>query len=216
MPIELAAILLGTQAVSGIVDGSIKIVNSIRSGMLGGKNDAAKKQLEGDLDELRRNLSNIGVLAEAADAYLDALVQVRRIDVDALLLDQYLEHNRDALGNHMSSTHEVTWRTVDQLVDTIGRDKTVAVEVHLNRKSWFDVADDQMIGGRLNDVNVTYAALVERVKARHLSEVQAGLEALQKPVEELEVLLHGTLADQILKGLRDLRQAAPPPTRVPT
>lgn len=205
MPIELAAILGSVTTVSSIVDGSIKIINTIRGGF-GGANNEAKRKLEEELVELRRSLMNIGVLAESADSYLAALEEVRRLDVDALLLEQFLDHNRDTLKNHLSPTYEAAWKTAEQLVDTIDRDRGLPTRVHLARNNWFDRTDAEMVGSRLNDVNGAFVRLVERVKVRHYDGVGAGLDEFRKPVREVDVLLHDTLAEHILSGLRRLRQ----------
>lgn len=207
MPIELAAILAGVTTVSSIVDGSIKIVKAIRGGF-SGANNAAKQQLEAQLVELRRNLMNIGVLAESADAYLVALGEVRRLDVDALLLDQFLDHNSDTLQNHLNPAYAAAWRTADQLVDAMDRDRGLPTKAHLIRKVWFDRADDEMVGSRLNDVNTTFSRLAERVKGRHYDAARNGVEEFQRPVREVELLLNDTLAERILAGLRQLRKAS--------
>lgn len=207
MPIELAAMLAGAAAISGIVDSSMKVVDSIR-GRFAGSNNEAKEKLQAELNELSHNLGAIGKLAESADSYLEALEQIRHLEVDALLLDQYLGFYSDALRNFMSATHESSWKAVEQLVDAIDRDRDLPTQVHLNRKDWFDVADDQMLGSRLNDVNSAYVALVERVKTRGYPEVVSALDGLQKTLREIELLLRGTLADRILAGLKQVRRSA--------
>jgi hypothetical protein len=205
MPIELAAMLAGAAAVSGLVDSTLKLVDSIRS-RFSGSNNEAKDKLEAELEKLRQGVGSVGQLAESADSYLEALEEIRHLQVDVLLLDQYLANNGDPLRNHLSPLHEASWRAVEQLVDVIDRDRDLPTQVHLNRKDWFDVADDQMLGSRLNDVNAAYGLLAERVKTRRYADVGSALEALQKPLREIDVLLRGTLADRILAGLKQLRR----------
>jgi hypothetical protein len=204
MAIELAALLAGVQTISGIVDGSLKIVDSIGQ-RFSRANADAKQRLQGQISDLRHNLANAGTLALAASAYLEALEQIRHLSVDVLLLQEYLDHNQDGLRNHMSPIYDRAWQAVSQFVGAIDRDRDLPTQVRLNRRQWFDKADDEMIGSRLNDVNDGYTALEERVKNRHFDDVRTGLDRLQKPLRETDVLLHNTIADTILPSLANLR-----------
>jgi hypothetical protein len=206
MSIELGLLLAGVTTASEIVERSLKIVTSIRSG-LGGGNNEVKRDLQDQLDKLRSSLAGIGVLAEAADAYLEALEEVRRLDVEALLLEQFLENSRHALQNHLDPTYEAAWQTAGQLLDVVDRNRGLALEVHLTRKRFFDRADDEMIGSRLNDVNEAYKGLVERLKARRYDDFHAGVASLRDPIRKVDALLHNTLTVKILTPLRQLQPA---------
>jgi hypothetical protein len=122
-----------------------------------------------------------------------------------MLVGQYLGHREDVLRNHLSPENSPSWGTVEQLLDTLDRDRDLAVTVHMNRKVWFDEADNQMVGGRLNDVNDTVGRLDERVKNRKYDEVRQGVDSLSDSLRATRVLLHTTLNDRIIHGLRQLR-----------
>lgn len=208
MPIELVALLAGAKALPGIVDACATAAASIRGRF--GANDRAKQALEAQLDDLRASLASVGALAEAGDAYIDALDQLRHLEHDVLLLDQYVSYNVGALQNHRSPTHDGAWQAVGQLVGAIDRDRDLPLQVHLNRKDWFDAADDQMLGSRLNEVNIAYSVLDERSRARRFGDVRSAIEALKKPITETTILLRGTLTERIVAGLRDLRLPGAP------
>ena len=207
MPIELVAVLAGVKAIEGIVGGSLKVVDSIRSRF--GGNDDAKQQLDAHLVQLQANLANVGKLGEAAAAYLDALKEVRHLQLDLLLVDQYLDFNSDPLQNHLNPGFVSAWSAVDQLVDTFDRDRDLPRKVQLARKEWFDIADDQMLTSRFNDVSSAFVSVQERSKARRFDDLRAGLEALDKPLREIEVLLYTTLVDRVLPGVQQLRSITP-------
>jgi hypothetical protein len=207
MSIELAAVVAGVGALSEIVDRSADLVTSIREG-LGGGNKAAKQELESELESIRSSLVGIGVLAEAADAYLQALEEVRSLDVAALLLETYLDHNRQRLQNHLDATYDASWQSAEQLLDVVDRNRGLPLQVHLNRKKFFDAADDQMIGSMLNDVNSQFDVLDERMKVRKLDKVVDGVDELRKSIRKVDSLLHGTLKDRILPSLRQLQRSS--------
>jgi hypothetical protein len=205
VPIELAATLAGVSALTAVVENILKAVDSIRRNWLSEGNARAKAQLKADLEELGDKLTSIGQLAHAASAYLDALDQVGKLGVDVLILDQFLDYSGDALRNHLSPSYTAAWRTVDTLLDAVDRDRGLPMQAHLNRKRWFDSADHQMIGSRLNDVNRTYAVLAERVADRRYDDVRSRLAELERTLREVQELLHDTLDGQILRGLQGIR-----------
>jgi hypothetical protein len=207
VPIELVAVLAGVKAIEGIVDGTLAVVDSIRSRF--GGNDEAKHELDAKLAQLQVNLADVGKLGEAAGAYLEALKEVRSLQVDVLLVDQYLDYNADPLRNHLNPGYPAAWSAVAQLLDTFDRDRDLARQVQLARKEWFDVADDQMLTSRFNDVNAAFVSVDERTKGRRLDDLAAGLESLHKPLTEIEVLLQSTLVDKILPGVQQLRSITP-------
>ena len=77
------------------------------------------------------------------------------------------------------------------------------------RKEWFDVADDQMLTSRFNDVSSAFVSVQERSKGRRFGDLRAGLEALDKPLRDIEVLLSTTLVDKVLPGVQQLRTITP-------
>lgn len=206
MPLPLAAMVAGVSALPGIVENSLKVVDSIKSRFSRAGADA-KDELASQLTQLRGNLAYVGGLAEAADAYIEALDEIRRLEIDALLVAEYLDHHGDALQNRMSPTFSTSWGSLQQMVATLGRDRDLPTRVHLARQSWFDARDDETLSSRLNDFNVAYARLDQRVQDNRFDGLGPDVEALRKPLNEVDVALRDTLTTKILGGLRQLRSA---------
>lgn len=208
MPFELAVAVAAVKGISGIVDGCLTIADSMKSRF--GRNDAAKKQLQDQLKAIHANLTKVGELGEAASAYLEALDDVRRLEVDVTLLRQFLDDHAVELSNAMNTQFMSSWQTVQQLVARIDQNRDVAVKVHLNRQDWFNDSDSQAIGSHLNDFTSAYVSVTDRVDDRNYEKLCTALDALANPLQATRVLLHQTLTDQIFRGLRDLRTTPTP------
>ena len=208
MPIELVAVLAGVKAIEGIVGGSLKVVDSIRSRF--GGNDDAKQQLDAHLVQLQANLANVGKLGEAAAAYLDALKEVRHLQLDLLLVDQYLDFNSDPLQNHLNPGFASAWSAVDQLVDTFDRDRDLPRKVQLARKEWFDIADDQMLTSRFNDVSSAFVSVQERSKGAPLRRPARGSRsARQAAARDRGAALHDARRQGPARGAAAAQHHAP-------
>jgi hypothetical protein len=206
VPIELAAALAGVSALAPAIEGILKSVDSIRRGWFSdGNNARVQAQLKLELEELTAKLASIGELGHAATAYLEALKEVDRLRVDVIVLQNFLDYSGDALNNHLSAAYTVAWRTADSLLDALDRDRSLPMKAHLNRQSWFDAADHQMIGSKLNDANRSYAILAERVADRRYDDVRARLDELASSLRDVAELLHSTLDGQILRGLQSVQ-----------
>jgi hypothetical protein len=205
VPIELAAALAGVSALAPAIEGILKSVDSIRRGWFSDGNARVQAQLKLELEELTAKLASIGELGHAATAYLEALKEVDRLRVDVIVLQNFLDYSGDALNNHLSAAYTVAWRTADSLLDALDRDRSLPMKAHLNRQSWFDAADHQMIGSKLNDANRSYAILAERVADRRYDDVRARLDELASSLRDVAELLHSTLDGQILRGLQSVQ-----------
>ena len=149
----------------------------------------------------------MGGLAEAADAYLEALDEIRKLEIDALLVAEYLDQHGDTLQNRMSPTFNTSWGGLQQMVATLGRDRDLPTRVHLARQSWFDARDDEALTSRLNAFNVAYALVDQRVRDNRFDGLGPEVEAMRTPLNEVKVALRDTLTNKILAGLRQLRSA---------
>jgi hypothetical protein len=204
MAFELTVLLGAIASVRALVHEGTALVDSIHKGM-GGRNEAAKEKLAGNLRELEDRLKGIGKVAEVAESYFRTQENVAALLSIAQRLSQFIDDNSLALDQYAHPDSKGSWHIVNLVYRQLGEASDAPQKVLLDRSEWYDDRDKAQIAGKLKDFSAAYDRAKGYVDSKQRQAVQNELEQMIRPLGETSRLLSSTLYDEILRNLQSLR-----------
>jgi hypothetical protein len=202
MPVPLATLVLAAESATKLLKEVPGLVESIRSGPFG-RNANAKQALAETTAKLRENLQTVGLLAQLAGTYFRAHENALELHWLCNRAERFLQDNLNATRERDTEAYKLTWTTVEEMFDTIGRNSDTSRQVAMNIADWYE-EDGKQITLLFNQFTAAYNQADAYKQARAPVDMLNALRAMTASLQNVETLLENTMQARILATLQNI------------
>ncbi|RMF29186.1 MAG: hypothetical protein D6759_14415 [Chloroflexi bacterium] len=203
MPLDLSTLLSSVGLLNSLVEETIPLVQTIRSGFRA-NNEEAKQHLSERLKQLQQNLQQAGQLARVAEAYLRTYEDVLELVWLCRRAERFLKGNLDNCRNRDNPDYLGCWNVLDAMFETIDSNRDTPRKAVMDRARWYDEEDKKQIEILFQQFTQAYERASVCVRTKVADDLLHELRGMTRSLQDAEALLQSTLYDKILRALQAL------------
>ena len=203
MALDLSVLLSSVGTITSLMEGSVKLVQTIRSGLVA-RNDEVKKQLTTSLTELKQNLEHARELARMAEVYSRTHENILELLWLCRRAERFLRDNLDDCRNRTCANYTGNWKVLDVIFETIDSNRDSPRKVVMDRAEWYDKDDKAQVELLLHQFTSHYDQASACVRNKVADDLLHELRDMTSPLQDAETLLRTTVYEKILMALQKM------------